>query len=49
MKLSVIQLNIIQLINENEIFGCQGIFFMNFDFDNECQNKFKDNNEKPCS
>ena len=24
---------------------CQGIFFMNFDFENGCKNEFKDNNE----
>ena len=30
-------------------FWCQGIFFMNFDFQNECKNEFQDNNEKSCS
>ena len=36
-------------IYENEIFWCQGIFFINFDFKNICKNKFKDNKEKLCS
>ena len=31
---------------ENEFFSCQGIFFRNFDFKNECKNEFEDNNEK---
>ena len=40
--------------NENraskmKFFGCQEIFFMNFDFKNGCKNEFKDNNEKSCS
>ena len=29
----------------NEIFWCQGIFFMNFDCKNGLKNEFKDNNE----
>ena len=31
---------------ENEIFWCQPIFSVNFDFKNGCKNKFEDNNEK---
>ena len=26
-------------------FRCQGIFYMNFDFKNGCENEFKDNNK----
>ena len=42
------------LINKNHLskmkfFGCQGIFFISFDFRNEFENEFKDNNEKSCS
>ena len=32
-----------------KFFWCQGIFFVNFDFKNECENEFEDNNEKSCS
>ena len=32
-----------------KFFRCQGIFFVNFDFKNECKNEFEDNNEKSCS
>ena len=31
------------------IFWCQGIFYMNFDFEKACKNEIKDNNEKSCS
>ena len=26
-----------------KFFGCQGFFFVNFDFKNECKNEFLDN------
>ena len=32
-----------------KFFWCQGIFFVNFDFENVCKNEFEDNNEKSCS
>ena len=32
-----------------DFFWCQGIFFMNFDFNNGCNNEFQDYNEKLCS
>ena len=34
---------------ENDLFWCQGIFFMKFDLKNSCKNEFKNNNEKSCS
>ena len=34
---------------ENEIFGCQGIFYINFDYKNGCKNEFKKFNVKSCS
>ena len=33
---------------ENEIFWRQGTFLMNFDFENGCNNEFKNDNEKSC-
>ena len=33
-------------IIENEFFLVPMIFFVNFDFKNECKNEFQDNNEK---
>ena len=32
-----------------KFFWCQGIFFREFDFTNECKNEFEDNKEKSCS
>ena len=32
-----------------KFFWCQGIFFVNLNFKNGCENEFQDNNEKSCS
>ena len=32
-----------------KFFWCQRIFFVYYDFKNECKNEFEDNNEESCS
>ena len=32
-----------------KFFWCQGIFFVNFDFKNECKSEFEDNDKTSCS
>ena len=36
-------------LSKMKFFQCQGIFFVNFDFNNGCKNEIQENKEKTCS